>query len=78
MTHLYFHCAGPGGVLLDNHGADVLDLIEARERALLLARFIVESAYGVNDFSEWLVCVSDDENEEMLLISFVEAMPTLH
>jgi hypothetical protein len=78
MTRLYFHCAGPNELLVDNQGADVLDLAEARRRALMLARSIVEHAYGVKDFSEWLVYVGDDEDEEVLLVSFMDAMPTLH
>jgi hypothetical protein len=78
MIHLYFHCAGPGGVLVDKQGAEVVDLIEARDRALMLARSIIESAYGVHDFSQWLVFVSDGEDEEMLLVSFEDVLPTLH
>jgi hypothetical protein len=78
MIHLYFHCTGPGGVLVDNQGAEVLDLIEARDRALMVARAIVESTYGVHDFSKWLVYVSDKEDEEMLLVSFRDVLPTLH
>ncbi len=78
MTHLYFHCAGPNGVVIDKRGAEVLDLIEARDRAIMLARFIVESAYGVDDFSDWQVYVSDEEDDELLFVSFDEAKPAFH
>lgn len=78
MTHLYFHCAGPGGILIDQNGADVFDLAEARDRAMDLARFIVESAYGERDFSDWLVYVSDEDDDEMLLVPFAAVLPTLH
>ena len=78
MTRLYFHCAGPDELLIDTRGTDVLDLSEARHRALTLARSIVENAYGMKDFSEWLVYVGDDEDDEVLLVSFEDAMPTLH
>ena len=64
MTHLYFHCAGPGEVLVDHDGVDVFDLADARDRALAMARFIVERAYGQCNFSEWLVYVSDEDDDE--------------
>ena len=78
MFHLYFHCAGPGEVLIDRNGAEVLDLMEARDRARALARILLEEAYGTRDFTDWHVYVSDEDDEEMLLIPFSEVMPTLH
>jgi len=78
MTHLYFHCTGPDEVLVDRFGIDVSDLAEARDYALEMARSIVESAYGQRDFSEWLVYVSDEDDDEMLLVPFTAALPTLH
>jgi len=78
MFYLYFHCAGPGEILIDREGAEVLDLIEARDRARDLARVFVEKAYGTRDFSDWHVYVSDEDDEEMLLIPFSEIMPTIH
>ncbi|WP_246388964.1 DUF6894 family protein [Microvirga mediterraneensis] len=78
MFYLYFHCAGPGEILIDRDGAEVIDLIEARDRALTLAKMLVEQAYGTRDFSDWHVYVSDEEDEEMLLIPFSAVMPTIH
>ncbi len=78
MTHLYFHCAGPNEVLVDRCGTEVIDLAEARDHALAIARLIVENAYGERDFSEWLIYVSDDDDDEVLLIPFSAVMPTLH
>jgi uncharacterized protein DUF6894 len=78
MFYLFFHCAGPGEILIDRSGAEVLDLIEARDRALALARILVEGAYGTRDFSDWHVYVSDEDDEEMLLIPFSAVMPTIH
>ncbi|HEV2565770.1 MAG TPA: hypothetical protein VGU19_11875 [Microvirga sp.] len=78
MFHLYFHCAGPGEILIDRQGAEVLDLIEARDRALTLARAFVEKAYGMRDFADWHVYVSDDDDDEVLLIPFSDVMPTIH
>jgi len=78
MFYLYFHCAGPGEILIDRDGSEVLDLIEARDPALSLARILVEGAYGTRDFTDWHVYVSDEDDEEMLLIPFADVMPTIH
>jgi hypothetical protein len=78
MTHLYFHCSGPGEVLVDCHGTDVLDLVEARDHALAIARLIAEENFGLSDFSEWIVFVYDEDEDEMLSIPFKDALPTLH
>jgi hypothetical protein len=78
MFYLYFHCAGPGEILIDREGAEVLDLIEARDRARDLARIFVDRAYGTRDFTDWHVYVSDEDDEEMLLIPFSDVMPTIH
>jgi hypothetical protein len=78
MTHLYFHCTGPGEVLVDCQGIDVLDLEEARDHALSVARSIVEENFGRGDFSEWIVFVFDEDEDEMLTIPFKAVLPTLH
>ncbi len=78
MTHLYFHCTGPDQILIDRTGTAVLDLEDAREHALALARSLVESAYGVQDFSQWQVYVGDEDDDEILLVPFTAVLPTLH
>jgi hypothetical protein len=78
MTHLFFHCTGPGEVLVDCQGVDVLDLDEARDHALSVARSIVEDNFGRGDFSEWIVFVFDEDEDEMLTIPFRAVLPTLH
>ena len=78
MTFMYFHCAGPGEVLIDRCGTEIVDLGEARDHALAIARFLVESAYGERDFSDWHVYVSDEDDDEILFVSFTAALPTLH
>jgi len=78
MTHLFFHCAAPGEVLVDHRGRAVSDLSEAREHALAVARSIMDGAFGVADFSEWKIYVGDDEDEEVLVLPFTCLAPTLH
>ncbi|GJD49546.1 hypothetical protein OPKNFCMD_2277 [Methylobacterium crusticola] len=78
MTRLYFHCGSAGGILLDYRGAEISDLAEARDHALDVARKVMRDAYGVADFSDWFVCVGDDQDEEILRVPFTCALPTLH
>jgi hypothetical protein len=78
MFHLYFHCAGSGGIHLDHRGIDIVSLAEARDYAIAVARSVMASAYGVDDFSDWLIYVADEEDEEVLLVPFASALPTLH
>jgi hypothetical protein len=78
MTHLYFHCAAPGEVLIDARGTSVSDLSEAREHAATVARFIMDGAFGVEDFSEWQIYVGNDEDDEVLVLPFAAVLPTLH
>ncbi|GJD47533.1 hypothetical protein OPKNFCMD_0241 [Methylobacterium crusticola] len=78
MTHLYFHCGHADELMLDYRGADVVDLREAREHALGIARTLMASAYGVTDFSDWFVCVGDADDENLIVVPFSQALPTLH
>ena len=78
MPHLFFHCTGPGELLVDHHGTSVSNQSEARERALSMARFIMDQAFGVEDFSEWQIYVGDEEDDEVLVVPFTAAAPTLH
>ena len=78
MAHLYFHCSGPGEVLVDHHGTSVSSLSEARDHALAIARFIIDGAFGIESFSEWKVYVGTEDDEEVLVVPFACLTPTLH
>ena len=78
MTHLYFHCTGPGEVLVDRRGMAFSDLAEAREHAIAVARYFMESTFGFKGCTDWSIYVGDDENEEVLSVPFSDALPTLH
>lgn len=78
MFHLYFHCAGSDGIYLDRQGISLSSIDEAHDHAVAVARTMMESAYGVGDFSDWLIYVADEDDEEVLLVSFAAARPTLH
>jgi len=78
MLHLYFHCAGSDGVHLDRRGIEIVSLAEARDHAIAVAQSVMASAYGIVDFSNWIIFVADEEGEEVLLVPFASALPTLH
>src|SRR3954453_4110680 len=78
MTRLYFHCASTDDLHLDSCGLEVQDLAEAREHALALARSVMAGSFGIDDFSEWLIYVGDEDDEQVLLVPFAATLPTLH
>src|SRR3954451_4676853 len=78
MTRLYFHCASTDDLHLDSCGLEVQDLAEAREHALALARSVMAGSFGIDDFSEWLIYVGDEDDEQVLLVPFAATHPTLH
>jgi hypothetical protein len=45
---------------------------------LALARCVIENAHGLRDFSQWQVYVGDEDDDEILLVPFTAALPTLH
>jgi hypothetical protein len=77
MTHLYFHCSTPEGLLIDRSGSDVEDLADARERAegIILACI---GRPGPEDWRDWTVCVSDDDGEELFLMPFAAKLGRLN
>ena len=78
MTRLYFHCASADDLHLDAHGHEVQDLADAREHALAIARSVMAGSFGIEDFSEYLIYVGDEDDEQVLLVPFASTLPTLH
>ncbi len=78
MTRLFFHCKSPDDLLLDLCGSEIQDLAEAKDRALAVARMLMSSAYGIDDFAGWFICVGDEQDEEVMRVPFALALPTLH
>lgn len=78
MTRLFFHCRSPDELLLDYCGWEISDLAEAEDRALAVARMLMSSAYGIDDFAGWFICVGDEQDEEVMRVPFALALPTLH
>ena len=77
MTHLYFHCGTPEGMLLDRRGREVEDLVEAHERAAAIVHACIGRP-GPEDWRVWTVCISDDAGEELFVLPFAAVLGRAH
>ena len=73
MRQVYFHCSSSREVRVDQFGAAVNSLAEARDRAACVVRSLImeESA---EDWRDWVVHVSDDFDDEIFEVSFVSVL----
>ncbi len=78
MAQFYFHCSNADEILVDRSGADLPNLIEAHSRALGIVREIVTVASGLDDWRDWLLRVSAEDGEEVLLVPFAYALGRGH
>lgn len=77
MAQVYFHCSNAREVRIDQAGAAVSDLNEARDRAATVVRSLImeESA---EDWRDWVVHVSDDFDEEIFVVPFASVLGKAH
>lgn len=69
VPHVYFHCSSGRRVLIDQCGADVDDLVAARDCAAGVVRspIVANSAKVCRD---WVLHVSDDLGIEIFVVPF--------
>ena len=77
MAQVYFHCSNDREVRIDQAGALVSDLTEARDRAATVVRSLImeESA---EDWRDWVVHVSDDFDDEIFVLPFAFVLGKPH
>ena len=77
MAQVYFHCSNSREVRIDQFGAAVSDLAEARDRAASVVRSLImeESA---EDWRDWVVYVSDDFDDEIFAVPFSSVLGKPH
>ena len=77
MAQVYFHCSNDREVRIDQSGALVSDLTEARDRAATVVRSLImeESA---EDWRDWVVHVSDDFDDEIFVLPFAFVLGKPH
>ena len=69
MTHVYFRCSGDRGILIDQYGAAVDNLVEARDHAAGVVRSLI-MAHGAKDCRDRVLHVSDDAGVEIFVVPF--------
>lgn len=77
MAQVYFHCSSAREVRVDQLGAVVTDLAEARDYAACVVRSLImeESA---EDWRDWVVHVSDDFDDEIFSVPFAAVLGKPH
>jgi hypothetical protein len=77
MAQVYFHCSNSREVRIDQCGAAVSDLAEARDRAACVVRSLIMEMSG-EDWRDWVVHVSDDFDDEIFTVAFSSVLGRLH
>ncbi len=77
MTQVYFHCSNSREIRVDQFGAAVSNLAEARDRAACLVRSLIMEKSG-EDWRDWVVHVSDDFDDEIFTLAFSSVLGRLH
>lgn len=77
MAQVYFHCSSSREVRVDQSGAVVSNLAEARDYAACVVRSMImeESA---QDWRDWVVHVSDDFDDEIFEVPFSSVLGKAH
>ena len=70
MTQVYFHCSNTKKVFVDRHGTVVDDLAEARDHATRVVQSVTNER-SLEDWRDWVMHVSDDQNDELFVVPFV-------
>ena len=77
MTQVYFHCSNSREIRVDQLGAAVSDLAEARDHATGVVRSLIMEKSG-EDWREWVVHVSDDFDDEIFVLPFAFVLGKPH
>jgi hypothetical protein len=77
VTHVYFHCSSDRGVLIDQRGTAVDDLVAARDCAAGVVRTLIV-ANSAKDCRDWVLHVSDDLGTEIFVVPFAFVLGKPH
>jgi hypothetical protein len=77
MGQVYFHCSHTQGVVIDQHGMCVDDLIGAREEASRIIRMLIARP-SMEDWRGWVLHVSDEDGDEMFVLPFASVLGNPH
>jgi len=77
MAQVYFHCSNSRELRVDQFGAAVSDLAEARDYAACVARSLIMER-SAEDWRDWVVHVSDDFDDEIFAVPFSSVLGKPH
>ncbi len=77
MAQVYFHCSNSREVRIDQFGAAVSDLAEARDRAACVVQSLIRES-SAEDWRDWVVHVSDDLDDEIFVLPFAFVLGKPH
>jgi hypothetical protein len=77
MTQVYFHCSNAREVRVDQSGAAVSNLAEARDQAARVVRSLIMEQ-SAEDWRDWTVHVSDDFDDELFALPFSSVLGKPH
>jgi hypothetical protein len=69
MTQLYFHCSNTTKIFVDERGAVVEDLAEARDHATRVVQSFTNE-HSLEDWRDWVLHVNDDLGDELFVVPF--------
>ena len=77
MAQVYFHCSNTQGILIDQTGAAVGDMTDARDHAACVVRSLIMTA-NTEDWRDWVLHASDDLGEEIFVMPFASQLGKMH
>ena len=77
MAHVFFHCAGSDELVLDRRGSEVEDLSEAHACGMRVMNALMSNRDG-HDWRDWTLHASDEEGDEIFLMSFASLLGKPH
>jgi uncharacterized protein DUF6894 len=77
MAQVYFHCSSDREVRVDQCGAKVSNLAEARDYAACVVRALIMEK-SAEDWRDWVVHVSDDFDDEIFSLPFASVLGKPH
>jgi hypothetical protein len=77
MTQLYFHCSNTKKVFVDQRGAVLNGLAEARAYATRVVQSFANER-SLEDWRDWILHVSDDQGDELFVVPFVFVLGKPH
>lgn len=77
MAQIYFHCSTADGVLIDRSGAALGNLAETRDHAALVMQSLI-MAPSLEDLRGWVLHVSDECGDEILVVPFASVLGKPH